>query len=274
MSLLSVAGSGLQSQMQSLDAVSNNIANMNTTGYETAGVSFADSLTQVYGQAPATQGLPNRQSPIGLWLGTGGYAMPGVRSFAAGNYVTTHNPLDMAIQGDGFFTLALPGGATGYTRAGAFVASNDPQTGQMYLTTPDGARVLSVNGKPINLTGVNLATVHVSPNGVLTADTTAGQPRRIGQLALAYVAHPGSALASLGANVYQLKPGYVAASNAAGAPPVLSAIGQVHGGMLEMSNVNLTNQMTNMIQTQQQYQIAAKAVSIADQMMGLAATIK
>ncbi|MHB1628325.1 MAG: flagellar hook-basal body protein [Bacilli bacterium] len=274
MSLLSVAGSGLRSQTQSLDAISNNIANMNTTGYETAGVSFADSLTQVYGQAPATQGLPNRQSPIGLWLGTGGYAMPGVRSFAAGNYVTTRNPLDMAIQGDGFFTLALPGGATGYTRAGAFVASNDPQTGQMYLTTPNGARVLSVNGKPIDLTGVDLATVHVSPNGVLTADTTAGQPRRIGQLALAYVAHPGSALASLGANVYQLKPGFVAASNAAGAPPVLSAIGQVHGGMLEMSNVNLTNQMTNMIQAQQQYQIAAKAVSIADQMMGLATTIK
>ncbi len=274
MSLLSVAGSGLQSQMQSLDAISNNIANMNTTGYEATGLSFADSLTQVYGQAPATQGLPNRQSPIGLWLGTGAYAMPGMRSFTAGNYVTTHNPLDMAIQGDGFFTLSLPGGATGYTRAGAFAASNDPQTGQMYLTTPDGARVLSVNGKPIDLTGVNLATVRVSPDGVLTADTTSGQPRRIGQLALAYIAHPGSALASLGANVYQLKPGFTASSNAAGAPAVLSAIGQVHGAMLEMSNVNLTTQMTNMIQTQQRYDLAAKAVSIADQMMGLAATIK
>ncbi len=274
MSLLSVAGSGLQSQMQSLDAISNNIANINTTGYEAVGVSFADSLTRVYGQSPATQGLPNRQTPVGLWLGTGAYATPGLRSFTAGNYVTTRNPLDMAIQGDGFFTLALPGGATGYTRAGAFVASNDPQTGQVYLTTPNGARVLSVNGKPIDLTGVNLATVHVSPNGVLTADTTTGQPRRIGQLALAYVAHPASALASLGADVYQLRPGFAAATNAAGAPSVLTAIGQVHGAMLEMSNVNLTNQMTNMLQTQQGYDLAAKAVSIADQMMGLAATIK
>lgn len=273
MSLLSTAASGLQAQTARLDTVSNNIANLNTAGYQRVSTSFADTLTQVFGQAPAVLGLPNRQTPAGLWLGTGVYALPSQRSFAAGAFHQTGNPLDFAIQGDGFFTVGLPGGGVGYTRAGSFGVSQSPTAGQFYLSTQTGYPVLASDGKPINVTGVNVQTVQVSPTGKLTADRLNGTPVALGTLGLAYTAHPSSALASVGQDVYALNPGYKMVTNAAGGPPMQPLIGQVAGGALEMSNVNLTQEMTSLIKTQNDFNMAAQAVNIADKMMGLANTL-
>jgi flagellar basal-body rod protein FlgG len=265
-SLIGTAASALTSQTKSLDTIANNIANLDTAGYEATSTTFADTLTQVFAQSPAQTDLADRQTPIGLWLGTGVYAQPTQRSFAQGAYKQTANPLDMAIDGDGFFTVRMADGNTGYTRAGDFVASAAGD-GRFYLATPAGQYVLGTGGQPIDLTDMRLASVAVAPDGTVTADSLAGKPTVVGKLSLAYVAHPTSALRSMGADVYELAPGYVATTNVAGANP--SLFGLVQNKMLEMSNVNLTDAMTNMIQTQQNFDMSAQAVDIADKMMGL-----
>ncbi|MCY0876442.1 MAG: flagellar hook-basal body protein [Firmicutes bacterium] len=274
MTLLGTAASGLQSQTARLDAIANNIANLDTVGYQSVGVSFADTLSQVYGQSPDVSALPQRDTPTGAVLGTGVYALPGQRAFTAGAYQQTGQPLDMAIEGDGFFTVGLPNGQTGYTRAGSFTVSENAQTRQFDLTTAQGAPVLDVAGKPIDMTGVDLQSVQVSPTGVLTGQTMTGRPVTIGQLGLGYVNDPTNALHSVGADVYASNPGYQVVTNAKQGPLGAGLMGSVKDGTLEMSNVNLTQQMSDMLETQQNFQLSSEAFNIADKMLGLAAVIK
>jgi len=274
MSLMSTAASGLQSQMNRLDAISNNIANLDTTGYQTTDVTFADKLSQVYGQSPAISGLPDHLTPTGAILGTGVYALPDQRYFSQGAYSQTGQPLDMAIQGDGFFQVSQPNGQTGFTRAGNFGASVNPQNGRFYLATQTGQFVLDVNGKPIDLTGVQLSSVHVSTDGTLTGQSLAGQPTRIGKLGLAYVNNPTSSLYDMGADIYELNPGYRAVTNAKAGTLGAQLMGLVSGGMLEMSNVNLTSQMSKMVETQQNFQMSSQAFNIADKMLNVAIQIR
>lgn len=273
MSMMSVAASGLQSQLTKLDALSNNIANLDTTGYQRESVTFGDTLTQVYGQAAATNTANNnRLTPLGLSLGTGSYAEPMTQQFQAGSYKATQNPLDMAIQGDGFFTIRLANGQTGYTRAGDFSLSK-AANGHFYLATKAGDPVLSSTGQPIDVTSINATTLHVSPDGSLTADTLQGKPVALPKLGLAYVAHPENALASVGADTYQANPGYTVATNAQLGTRASSVIGSVQGSMLETSNVNLTQEMSSLITTQHDFQMSSQAVNIADKMMGVADTL-
>lgn len=272
MSLLTTAASGMQSQTARLDAISNNIANLDTAGYQTTDVSFADMLTEVNGQSPLVQGLPDRLTPTGVILGTGSYALPSERNFAPGAYQHTGMPLDMAIQGDGFFLIGMPNGQTGYTRAGNFKVSTDAQ-GQMYLSTPSGQPVLGANGKLIDMTGVNQQSVTVSATGLLQGRTVTGAPVQIGQLGLAYINVPQNALHSMGQDVYELNTGFRAATNAAGTLGS-GLVGSVSNGTLEMGNVNLTTQMSDMVETQQNFQMTSQAFNIADQMMGIANQIK
>ena len=274
MALLNTAASGLQSQMARLDAIANNIANMNTIGYQSDSVSFADKLTQVFGQPKSVSSLPDRLTPSGLSLGTGVYALPGQRNFTAGVYRQTQSQLDMAIQGDGFFMVGMPNGQVGYTRAGNFGASKDPQNGNFYLATRSGHYVLGSNGLPIKLTGIQLSTLHVFANGQLAATTPTGQPVNVGQLGLAYVSAPTNALHSLGGDIYGLNPGYQTVTNAAAGAQATRLMGTVHGSMLEMSNVNMTQEMTDMITAQHDFQMSSQAFNIADKMMGLADTIR
>ncbi len=266
MDIVSAAASAVRSQGQQLDAIANNIANLATVGYQSVGVSFADTLTQVYNQSPAVSGLPQRQTPGGAnWLGTGVYALPSQRSFAAGAYKPTGNPLDMAITGPGFFTLQMPNGQTGYTRAGAFGVSRDPATGRAYLADAQGNYVLGANGARLDLTGIALPSIEVAQNGVVTGKSLQGANVRIGQLGLAFVANPASALHSLGADVYGLNPGFAPVTNATAAGGT-AVTGTVAGGVLEQSNVNLTQQMSLLVQTQHDYNAAVEGVSIADKM--------
>ncbi|OPG16701.1 flagellar hook-basal body protein [Ferroacidibacillus organovorans] len=269
MGLLSTAASGLQAQTNRLDMISNNIANLDTVGYQSVDTNFANTLTQVYGQSPVAANVPGRQSPPGLSLGTGVYALTPTRSFTQGAIVQTGNPLDFAIGGGGFFTVRAANGQAAYTRAGQMQWSVDGRTGHMILTNQNGNPLLLSNGRVIDGNAIQTNTLSVSPSGVVTAKSTAGAVVRLGQLGLVAVAHPGSALHSLGADLYGLNPGYTATPITAGAAAA-SAIGQVQSGALEMSNVNLTDQMTSMVVTQHDFGMASQAVNIADKMMGLA----
>lgn len=273
MSMMSVAASGLQSQLTKLDALSTNIANLDTTGYQRESVTFGDTLTQMYGQSSAAAGANNnRLTPTGLALGTGSYAQPALRQFQAGSYTSTQNPLDMAIQGDGFFMIRLPNGQTGYTRAGDFTLSKAAD-GHFYLATKAGNPVVSSTGKAIDMTGINASTLHVLSDGTLTADTEKGQPVALPKLGLAYVTHPENALTSVGADVYQANPGYTVTTNAQLGTRSSSVLGSVQGGMLETSNVNLTQEMTSLITTQHDFEMSSQAVNIADKMMGVTDTL-
>ena len=268
MSLLSTAAAGLQSQQARMDALANNIANQSTVGYQSSDVSFANTLTEYYGQSPAVTGV-SRMSPAGFQLGDGVTALNPQVNFAPGNFTPTKNPLDMAIQGDGFFMIDLGNNQIGYTRAGNFIASSNGK-GQMYLATADGHAVLGASGKPIDLTGVNLSTVQVSPDGTITADRTNGTPVNLGKLGLAYVNQPQFALSPLSGQLYTLNKGYTAVTNAAPGINASQLMGQVQNNMLEDSNVNLTQEMAQMISTQNDDMLASKAVNMANQMMTVA----
>ena len=268
MSLFSTAAAGIQSQQARMDALANNIANQNTVGYQSSDVSFANTLTEFYGQSPAVTGLA-RQSPAGFELGTGAMALNPQANFAAGTYTSTKNPLDMAIRGDGFFMVDLGNKQTGYTRAGDFIASSNGN-GQMYLATPDGHAVLGANGKPINLTGVNLSTVKVSPDGTITADQINGTPVNLGKLGLAYVNLPQFALTPYSGQLYMLNKGYTAVTNATPGVNAAQLMGQVQNHMLEGANVNLTQVMAQMVSTQNDDMMASKALNMANQMMTVA----
>ena len=266
MDIVSAAASAVRSQGQRLDAIANNIANLNTVGYQSVGVSFADTLTQVYNQSPAVSGLPQRQTPGGSnWLGTGVYTLPWQRSFQAGAYKTTGNPLDMAVTGPGFFMVRLRNGQTGFTRAGNFALSRDPANGRFYLADAQGNFVLGANGRRLDLTNIAQSSIRTAQDGVLTGKTVQGATVRIGRLGLAFIANPASALHSLGGDVYGLNGGFAPVTNATPAGGV-ALTGTVQGGTLEQSNVNLTEQMAQLVQTQHDYNAAVEGVSIADKM--------
>lgn len=271
MSLITTAAAGLQSQQARMDALSNNIANQNTVGYQSSDLSFANTLTEFYGQSKAVTGQ-TRQTPAGFELGTGAMTLGPQVNFAAGNYTITKNPLNMAIQGDGFFMVDLGNHQVGYTRAGDFIESLNAQ-GQMYLSTPDGHLVLGTNSQPINLTGINQSTLQVSPDGKLTADNLSGQPVQLGQLGIAYVNQPQFALTPFSGQLYALNKGYTVVTNVTPGINVSQLMGQVQGGMLEGSNVNLTQEMTQLVSTQNDFNLASKAVNMANQMMTIAAQI-
>ncbi len=270
MSMFNIAASGITSSMAKIDAISNNIANYNTPGYQRESVTFADMLTRVYSQSGNVIGGTNgRVTPYGLSLGTGSYAPVGMREFTAGTLQATGNPLDMALTGNGFFMVKLPNGNTGYTRAGDFGISR-LKNGQFVLATKAGYPVLAASGQTLNLTGVDTKSLTVTPTGVIKGNTITGKPVTIGQLGLADVPQPTFALASYGQDLYQLNPGFKATTNAALGVKATSVLGTVQNGTLEASNVNLTTEMANLITAQNSFSMSSQAINIADKMSGIA----
>lgn len=248
-----VAKTGLDAQQTRMTVISNNLANVNTTGFKKGRAAFENLLYQTVRQA-GSQTTQQTQSPSGLTLGTGVRVVATEKTFTQGNLLQTNNPLDLAINGRGFFQVEQPDGSTAYTRDGSFQVSSQGE-----LVTASGYRVqpgITVPGDAQN--------VSIGADGTVSV-TLPGQsaPQQVGQLLLADFINPAG-LAPRGENLF----GETAASGSpqTGAPG-LNGLGPLAQGALESSNVNVMEELVNMIETQRAYEMNSKAIATTDQML-------
>ncbi|MGA2747706.1 MAG: flagellar basal-body rod protein FlgG [Verrucomicrobiota bacterium] len=245
------SASGMEAQQMNLDVISNNLANVNTTGFKKSKIEFQDLLYETTRAAGANQGNGD-QLPTGIQVGHGSRAVATSKIFTEGELTQTGERLDMAIQGDGFFQVQMPDGTLAYTRDGALKTSS---TGQ--VTTSDG---LPVQGgfQPIP---VGTTAITISPDGEVTTSGANGTTNF--QVQLTRFANPAG-LQAIGRNLYL-------ETLASGTPetgtPNQAGFGSLQQGYLEMSNVKVVEEMVNMIVAQRAYEVNSKAVQASDEMM-------
>jgi flagellar basal-body rod protein FlgG len=248
-----ISKTGMEAQQTQLDAISNNLANVSTNGYKRSHAVFEDLMYQNMRQAGAASS-DQTELPTGLQVGLGTRAVATARNFGQGNLQQSSNPLDVAIQGNGFFQIQLPDGTTGYTRDGSFQVS---ATGQ--LVTNNGYTV-----QPGITIPATAQSVTIGRDGTVTV-VLPGQalPQSVGQIQLANFVNPAG-LEPKGQNMY----GETAAS---GTPntgvPGVNGLGAVQQGFVETSNVNVVEELVQMIQTQRSYELNSKAIQTSDQML-------
>jgi flagellar basal-body rod protein FlgG len=254
------AASGMSSQQMNVDNIANNLANVNTTGFKKSKLEFQDVLYQNYRRAGVASAIGS-EVPVGLAIGYGTRPAATVREFSTGDLSLTTNPLDLAIEGDGFFQVQMPDASTGYTRDGAFKLSADGR-----LVTSDGYFVLPEVTIPEDAIAIS-----VGQDGVIEVQQF-GQddPSQIGQLELARFVNPAG-LAAIGRNI-------LIQTSASGDPstgnPSQEGLGRVNQGYLEMSNVQVVDEMVNMIVAQRAYEMNSKAIQTADDMSQIANNLK
>ena len=250
---LSISKTGLDAQQTQLDVISNNLANVSTNGFKRSRAVFEDLLYQTLRQ-PGANSSQQTQLPSGLQLGTGVRPVATEKIFNQGNLTQTGNPLDLAIQGNGFFQILQPDGTTAYTRDGSFQVDN-----QGALVTASGFAV-----QPAVTIPVNSLSITIGRDGTVTVMSAgSARPTQVGTLQLVNFINPAG-LQSKGENLYL----ETAASGTASAnTPGTNGIGSLSQGYVETSNVNVVEELVNMIQTQRAYEINSKAITTSDQML-------
>lgn len=243
--------SGLDAASSFLDVVSNNIANANTTGFKTSQVTFQDLLyTQpAGGVGAATQGVT---PPGPSQIGTGVVVDAITGLFTQGPLNASGGPFDVAIQGEGFFSVTLPDGTTGYTRAGNFTVD---ATGQ--FVSPDGFRLVTTATVPQGATNVS-----ISNTGLVSA-TVAGALVQLGQINLTRFRNPGG-LQRVGNTTFVAT---AATGDAITAAPGTNGNGTLTQGFLEGSNVQVVTELTNLIIAQQSFAFNARAITVENQVL-------
>jgi flagellar basal-body rod protein FlgG len=272
------ATTSMRELQKKIDIISNNISNVNTSGYKRQEAKFSDALVQSIEKQAGLQHEVGRKTPYGLRVGSGAIISQTTLRTEQGSLQKTDRPLDFAIQGDsGFFRVASEGN-TYYTKDGSFQVQPRLNSNQVNLMTSTGESVLDTNNQPISFDG-DYSNIKVDENGTLEISyrNPAKQPTQI-QLSIAEISRP-NLLEKVGGNLYQL-PGTEAQQVANGTLQVVNLAEQENGsirinqGSLEMSNVDLTDEMTELISTQRLFQSQGRAISFADDMMGLVNTIK
>ena len=248
-----ISKTGLDAQQTQMDVISNNLANVSTTGFKGSRAVFQDLIYQTLSQ-PGAQSTQQTQIPSGLQIGTGVRPVSTERLQTQGNLTQTGNNFDVAIQGAGFFQILMPDGTTSYTRDGSFQKNN-----QGALVTASGYPLQPAISVPANATNVTIGT-----DGTVTATTSGSTtPVQIGSIQLATFVNP-TGLQSQGANLYE-------ETASSGTPtvgtPGTNSAGTLNQGYVEASNVNVVEELVNMIQTQRAYEINSKAITASDQML-------
>ena len=254
MRALDIASTGLQAQQLYVDVTSQNLANINTTGYKRQLPLFADLLYQNERRVGVSSSDAGTIVPTGTQIGLGVKTSAIYRSIEQGTLQNTTNPLDLAVEGQGLFQITLPDGNLAYTRAGSFQLSPDGQ-----LVTGDGYVVEPAIAIPQNATAIS-----VNNSGEIFASID-GQvaPQNLGQIQTArFINEPG--LQAIGSNLFL-------ETEASGAPlvgvPGVDGFGTVRQGFLESSNVNPVTELTNLIKAQRVYEMNTKVVSKQDEML-------
>jgi flagellar basal-body rod protein FlgG len=251
---LYTAASGMNAQQLNMDNVANNLANVNTAGFKKSRVEFEDLVYQEM-RAAGTQASTSTEAPTGLEVGLGARPVATARNFSAGNLKSTGAPLDMAIDGGGFFQVSMPNGTTAFTRAGSFHVD-----AQGVICTAEGYPLEPAITIPANATSVT-----ISKDGVVSA-TIAGQTaaQQLGTITLASFTNPAG-LTPIGGTLFT--PTSASGDPETGAPGT-EARGSVTQGFLEDSNVSVVEEMVNMIIGQRAYEANSRVIKAADDMLG------
>ena len=251
---LDIASTGMQAQQTNVEVVSNNIANMNTTGYKRQRVEFQDLLYQNLRRVGSTSSDTGTVVPSGAQVGLGVKTAAVYRINEQGNLQQTSNKFDLAIRGNGFFQITLPSGETAYTRDGTLALSPSGT-----IVTADGYVVQPGVTIPANATDVT-----INANGEVQA-TVAGQvaQQNVGQIQLAQFPNDAGLEAS-GGNLFMQT---AASGSAVAGVPGAPGFGSVMQGFVETSNVNVVSEMTNLITAQRAYEMNSRVISSSDEMM-------
>ena len=245
------AAAGMQSQQMNLDVISNNLANVNTTGFKESKLEFQDLLYQTT-RAAGSQAGGGNELPGSLQVGQGSIPVATQRIFTQGELSQTGEQLDLAIEGNGFFQVQMPDGTMAYTRDGAFQTDS-----QGRIVTADGYPVQG-GFQPVPTGATNIT---ISANGAVTYTTASGTTNS--QIQLVQFNNPGG-LNAIGHNLYT-------ETTASGTPelgdPTQNGLGELQQGYLELSNVSVVEEMVNLILAQRAYEVNSKAVQAADEMM-------
>ncbi|MBS1190263.1 MAG: flagellar basal body rod protein FlgG [Rhodocyclaceae bacterium] len=248
-----ISKTGMQAQDDKLQAIANNLANVNTVGFKRDRVVYEDLFYQIERQ-PGAQRDDNTISPAGVQRGNGTRLVGTQKIFTTGSLQTTGQSLDVAIVGQGFLRVELPDGRSAYTRAG-----------QLQLNAE--GRLVNAQGLPLQpqiTVPPNATSISIGENGLVSVTVSgATNPTEIGQLTLAHFVNPTGLLA-VGDNLYM-------ETTASGVPtegvPGTEALGKLKQGTLEGSNVQVVEEMVDMIAAQRTYEMNTKVLSAADNMM-------
>ena len=254
MQSLNIATTGMAAQQLNVEVISNNIANMNTTGYKRQRAEFQDLLYQDQRRVGTNSSDAGTIVPSGIQLGVGVKTAATYRINEQGALTLTENNLDVAIRGQGYFQVEMPNGETAYTRAGSFQTNQDGA-----IVTPDGYTVLpgiTVPQGTLNITINESGQVFAQIDGQV-------QEQNVGQFQLATFQNPAG-LENVGNNM-------LLESEASGAAPtgVPGAVGfgLIQQGFVEASNVDPVQEITNLITAQRAYELNSKVIETSDQMM-------
>jgi flagellar basal-body rod protein FlgG len=252
---LSIGSTGMYAQQMNVEVISNNIANMSTTGYKRQRPEFQDLLYQNLRRPGATSSDTGTIMPSGLQLGAGVKLDNISRMHSQGALDVTDNQLDMAINGDGFFQVLLPDGQTAYTRDGTFGVNQDG-----LIVSKEGYQLQPGITVPQDTTKINInasGEVWVKIDGQI-------DEQNLGQLNTVKFINP-SGLDAIGKNMYL-------ETAASGDPlegiPNQEGFGSIEQGTLELSNVNIVSEITRMITAQRAYEMNSKVIQTSDEMLG------
>jgi flagellar basal-body rod protein FlgG len=243
----------MEAQTTRIDNISNNLANVNTTGYKKSRADFEDLLYQTL-KAPGATAGEGIANPVGLQVGYGVRAVSSSKTFSQGDFINTENPLDLAIEGKGFLQVLRPGGEVAFTRAG-----NLKTDGEGRLVTSSGFVV-----DPEIVIPSDTTSLTISQDGrVNVTQGNSAETVEVGQLQLASFTNPAG-LSSVGHNLFVATP---TSGEAIIANPGENGVGTLMQGFLEGSNVKVVEEMIDLIVAQRSYETNSKVIQAADEML-------
>jgi flagellar basal-body rod protein FlgG len=254
MRALQTAATGMAAQELNVQVISNNIANLRTTGYKRQQAHFQDLLYETFRRAGSSTSDQNTQAPSGIEIGSGVKTAATTRVMTQGNLNMTEKEYDVAIRGEGYFKIGLPDGRTAYTRDGSFDLDSQGQ-----IVTRDGYLL-----DPGITVPQNAESVSISASGVVEANLPGqAQPQQLGQIQLARFVNKAG-LQSMGDNLFT--------ETAASGPPIdgnpgTEGFGNLQQNYLEEANVNAVTEISSLISAQRAYEMNSKVVTAADQML-------
>ncbi len=257
---LFIGATGMDAQRINIDVISNNLANVNTNGFKKSRADFQELFYQGV-KTPGSLSADGSEVPTGIQIGLGVKPAAVQKIFLQGDFASTGNPLDMVIEGNGFFQVTTPEGDTAYTRSGSFKLDSSGN-----IVNSDGYQMepsITIPSDTLEITITSDGTVSVMQPGTNTAT-------QVGQIEIAQFVNPAG-LMPLGKNLFQ-------ESGSSGSPttgnPDSEGRGSITQGFLELSNVNIVEEMVNMIVSQRAYELNSKVVQSSDEMMQMANNLK